>query len=65
MDKDKLVMEINSPSEVVRIGEISLGSIELRADKLVKIIEKLLKNKDVLDYLKSTEEKKIKGNYYG
>ena len=44
----KVTAQVTAPTEVVRIGQLELASIELRADQLCGIALGLLKEESVL-----------------
>lgn len=63
-NNNKVEMSIAQPTETVKVGELFLTSQIKTVDELVGLALGMLKDKDVMDYLKNCEKRKL-GSYYG
>lgn len=63
MDKEKVEQENEFNS--IKVGEIILQSKERSVEDLSKEVKKLLKSKDIRNYLQICDKKKLTGNYFG
>ena len=54
-----------SSTEMLKVGELVIGSVYLNPTQLWKLMEKMLKNKTIRKYLEVIKLKKSMGTYTG